>query len=455
MDEQYRLIAPDIDRLLRWFDRGYLNPSMPTPRIVSAMEPLFNALAPLAPLKKNDEAKALWLAIPRGTIDDYDTFEDLKEYGDVETYEEYEAMWEKDYPDPLSWYELIISESFNKDGTLFHRGVSLGDKIIINTNFDTDLFGRERYSEDAAVTLCTLLTTAVEETIQKIRNGTYDDELNALLPYKFKTGVIKRSVLWEKEPKWKEHSMDGLGDETISAFRELMNSGANDETRIGRLGSMTASDFFRACSIGYKACGFDCGDMPPVDQYFKFADGRDEGLSGRGHGLNAGPGIDFDDPSAWEEWYFRRHEHGGHPWEVMRGGNSTHVDLYVSHDSNSLDFKVRMGEMTAEEAAKQPRGFYFAVGGKHRTFEAVNFFVALHNAGLPVILHDADAILARISGTDYVGIVPHDVIPKYCESMFPSKYGRIIDFIHVYDEEMELYGSEIEWMPIDKAELKD
>lgn len=35
------------------------------------------------------------------------------------------------------------------------------------------------------------------------------------------------------------------------------------------------------------------------------------------------------------------------------------------------------------------------------------------------------------------------VTPKYCESMFPAKFERIIDFFHVYDEEMELYGGEI------------
>lgn len=33
----------------------------------------------------------------------------------------------------------------------------------------------------------------------------------------------------------------------------------------------------------------------------------------KGHGLNAGPGIDFDSPEAWNEWYFNRPQHGGHP----------------------------------------------------------------------------------------------------------------------------------------------
>ena len=51
--------APKVDGLLRWFDRGYRNSSVPSEKTVAAMEPLFSALEPLAPLKKNDEAKSI------------------------------------------------------------------------------------------------------------------------------------------------------------------------------------------------------------------------------------------------------------------------------------------------------------------------------------------------------------------------------------------------------------
>ena len=53
------ITAPTIDRLLRFFERGYMNPSGVTQRIKDAMEPLFAALSSLAPLQKNDEVKAL------------------------------------------------------------------------------------------------------------------------------------------------------------------------------------------------------------------------------------------------------------------------------------------------------------------------------------------------------------------------------------------------------------
>lgn len=414
----YKLVAPDIDSLLNCFERGFLNPSAPSEDLCKAMDPLFEMLRDLAPLRKNNEAKAIWVTIPRGFIEDSCSYEDMLEWGDVKNHEEYEQYWLKEYPDPVCWYELVIAEAFHKDGSRWFRAVHFGDKPIINAHFDYD---------------------ADEKT-----------------GFSFRTGIILRAVLWEREPEWKESDLEGLPAETISAFRALLNSGINRMDRIGRLKSMTARDFFRACAIGYKACGYNGSELPPVDQYFLHGDGRDEGLSGRGHGLNAGPGIDFDDPAAWDEWYFHREQHGGHPWEVCRGGNSMHVDLYVMHDRRDLDFKYRAGEISEDEYQERIRssGYFFLIGGKHRAAEAVRFYTALSAAGLPVLLSDAKDIMTRFDGTGYVGIVPHSVPTRYCEELFPEKYGDIIDFMHVYREEMENFGDAIEWLPEEEAMLQ-
>ena len=461
--EEYKLVAPDIDGLLRYFDRGHQNPSAPTAGMISAMEPLFSALSDLAPLTKNREVKSIWLQIPRGSIDDYDSYEDMLEWEEVRNMEEYEQRWLQDYPQEICWYELIVVESFDKDGNIRFRGVALDNKTIISAMMNQEEPSEGGYEEDAAITLCSLLTAAAKEAMTRIRKGTYNAEVNAALPYQFRTGVIRRSVLWQREPEWKEQAMEGLSAETLRSFKNLLASGENSKSAIGRLKAMTANDFFRACSTGYKACGYkgltdrNGMELPLVDQYFSHADGRDEGLSGRGHGLNAGPGIDFDDADAWAKWYFDREQHGGHPWEVCAGGNSTHVDLFVYHDLHMLDFNLRTGKITEDEYMRgaEHAGYYFIVAGKHRAAEAVNFYIALHDAGFPVLLDDADEILARFEGTDYVGIVPQAVTPKYCENLFPAKYGRVIDFMNIYSEEMAQFGDQIEWIPEERAELKD
>ena len=83
----------------------------------------------------------------------------------------------------------------------------------------------------------------------------------------------------------------------------------------------------------------------------------------------------------------------------------------------------------------------------------MGFYVALKCAGLPAVLCDARAILARFKGEDLIGVVPRDVIPAYCESMFPKRLGTILDFMHVYDEDMANFGDKIEWLPEPAARL--
>ena len=70
-----------------------------------------------------------------------------------------------------------------------------------------------------------------------------------------------------------------------------------------------------------------------------------------------------------------------------------------------------------------------------------------------MVLSDAEELLARIEGTDYVGIVPRGMVARYCENMFPEEWGSVVDFMHVYGEEMEKYGDCITWLPEEPAEL--
>ena len=211
----YKLVAPNIDLLLRYFDHKHLNPSVPTPALTAAMEPLFSALTDLAPLEKNEEVKTIWLQIPRGSIDDYDSYEDLVEYGEINSKEEYEARWLDDYPSEVKWYRLVIVESVNKEGVPRFRAVSLDNKTIISAALDRDEEPSQMFSEEAAVSLCSLIVNAVSVSLEKLRKDTYNKEVNENLPFWFRTGVIKKSILWEKDPDWKEDSCDGLSSGTV------------------------------------------------------------------------------------------------------------------------------------------------------------------------------------------------------------------------------------------------
>ena len=432
----YKLVAPDVDTLLRHFDRGFRNHETPSRELLAAMDPLFSALSDLAPCKANDEAKIIWITVPRGELSDYGSFEEAKEYGEVETEEEFEEQWREECPDEVKWYRLTIGES--KPGARFQfRSVALDNSGIISADLSDGLREETWYAEEPQITLCKLLTEAAQQSMALLHAGTYNAFVKENLPYQHRTGVIRRTDEWRVFPEEEDHIWEGMDGNTFLAFRSFLET--NNANQIGRIKSFTANDFFRACVAGYRACGYDLSDLSPSEAYLRYADGRDEGLTGTGHGLNEGPGIDFDSASAWDEWY-NSPRGGGHPWEVVRGGNSTHVELYVMHDGRNLDFELRTGKISQEEHDKKmaAAGYYFCIAGKHRPEESIKFFVALREEGLPVYLHDADEILARYEGTDYIGIVRHRTIPKYCEDMFPDEYGRVIDFMHFYSDEKDL-----------------
>lgn len=227
------------------------------------------------------------------------------------------------------------------------------------------------------------------------------------LLYYLRTGVVARDAVWDAYPETQDAIFDGMDEGTYRAFCEYATANAEDAGSIGRLASMTGCDYLAACALGYEACGYDVrgkdGERLPLDElYTRYADGRDEGLTGKGVGLCSGPGIDLSSSEAWDAWYFDRTRSGGHPWEVCRGGNSTHVSLFVCHDRREAEFRHRVGELSDEEfrASEQSWGYYYVVAGKawNRAVEAVHFYVALKRAGLPVALRDARAILARFRG---------------------------------------------------------
>ncbi|SDB54147.1 hypothetical protein [Butyrivibrio sp. INlla16] len=455
-DKQYKLVAPDIDSLIRYFDsRDLINARKSTPELFAAMKPIFEILKPLAPIRKNSDVKALWLRIPRGTIDDYDSFEDMKLYGDVETYEEYEQRWNNDYPDEYIWYELVVAWCLDRNGELSYYGMDLGNERIIAASMDDVVFeGRGYYAQEAAMKLCELIIPAVKEAMSLLKEGKYNDLVEKELPYEFRTGVVKRSDIWSTDPETKEYAYDGLSEEAVSRFREMISSGVNDLNRIGRIKEFTANDFFKACKLGYDAIGKDTSRFSLSEMYMRFSDGRDEGLTGKGHGLNEGPGIDFEDPKAWDEWYYNREQQGGHPWEVVPGGNSTHMELYVCNDKRDLEWDLRGGEITEEEYQEKIKkaGYYFYIVGVHRQFESISFYLALSDAGLPVIIGSAEEMVASFDGSDYVGVVPHHMYTRYCSDLFPDEYGDIIDFTHVYKDE-DAWFDKITWLPEEPAVL--
>ena len=221
-------------------------------------------------------------------------------------------------------------------------------------------------------------------------------------------------------PEWRNEFLEDLAPSDVKEFIDEAVEVLPEQKPL--LPEMTASDFYMFCSLGYRAMKYEGSDLSPKEQYYKHADGRDEGLKS----------INPESAAEFSVWYEERPKIG-HPWEVCRGGNSTHIDLYV---------------------CKADGGYYLMVAGasESRTVEAIKFYLALHRAGLPVCMRKANALKNRLTGKEMIGIVPTGVAPFYCHHYFPGQ--DIIAFMNLPTERSEPFANYCNWQKISVSNLK-
>ena len=177
--------------------------------------------------------------------------------------------------------------------------------------------------------------------------------------------------------------------------------------------SMTARQYFDYCRIAYIAGQrredrVDEG-LSGREMYQRYADGRDDGL------------LDIDENSEQEfaDWIDGKHEKkssGGHPWEIKRGGNTTHIDLSVFRPFfHKEGFRI---ELCAAAAT--------------RLVETIRMFLAISDASLPISIADPEGIRMRLLAQDNIGIVPCNHTLHRADQHF-SRDQHVYDVLHYND----------------------
>ena len=410
-----KLYAPQIDRFRHQYGHlgfGSSNGITYDDETYRLLNLFFIELRKISPIAENG-CREIWVRAERGNIEAYGNYEEWHDCGDVENYEEFEKSWLADYPNETKWYHIEAVET--ETG---HQAVVINERFVFEVIPD-----QEKGLPHDTSAFAKWLLDSIKSVIKQLQKGTYLDFVRQNLPVELRTGTIRQSELWEVYPETRTRFFDGITDEAIEEISELLNKqpqgGYKPE---GRIASVTANDFFNYCAIGYKAMSYKWYGMTPRELYYRYADGRDEGLSE----------IDADSPEAFSKWLNNKSRGGGHPWEVCRGGNSTHIDLQVGNDD---------------------KGFYLFLAGSSygRANETLKFFLALSRAGLPVYLHDSDVFIKRIQGTEKIGVMPQGVIPKYCGSAFPNE--KIISFMNLPYEDTEAVASKCVWQDIKEVHL--
>jgi len=359
-----------------------------------------------------DEYRNIWFHIPRGSISDYGDYEDFLEEGVVSNFADFEEMWLCDYPDELKWYNFSVNE-YNGEYYFY-----VDSKLTFHVAKERP----EYYGKINTKPLISNLEKEIARCVDwlQVDEADYNRYVNENLSYCRRTGKILRKKYWEIFSYDKKRITKGIRKKDIEILKNIVKQ-SKDETGRHYLQEITAGKFFDCCKMGYEANNYFNGkELSSLEMYNAFADGRHEGLTE----------LDLNSAEAFARWYHDGSRWGGHPWEICRGGNSTHISLYVQHKKNE--------------------GWFLRLAGSSvvRVNETVKFAIALYSNNVPFILSDAEEIYNMVCGTDYIGIVPKEVFPRYCHSLFSDDPERIIDFMNLGWEETDKIIVAAEWYPI-------
>jgi len=326
-------------------------------------------------------------------------------------------VWQLLFPDKAgAWHHVRVSQyrdAFYMVPMVEEFGVlevKLGKQVGLMNN--SGLFS---YTDDSWEKAWEPLVVAARQWLRVLRKGWVkaNKRVWAEYPLKYRYGVVPHKLVRETCPGFFRLDSE-VGSSNTRKMIRLVEEGyfrKDDRTEVS---AMTASEYFRYCKVAYIAGRRK--DETPVDAslsgrklYERYADGRHEGL------------LDIDPNSAQEfaDWIDRKHPKrggGGHPWEIKRGGNTTHIDLSVYRPyPGHAGFKIEL------------RGESWG-----RLAETIRMFLAIQKAELPISIADPEGVRRRLLAQDAIGIVPSYETLHRANQRFSKEQG-VYDVLH-YDD---------------------
>lgn len=266
-----------------------------------------------------------------------------------------------------------------------------------------------------------LMTSVLRRVVEDVAK--YNHSLEETLPRRERFGKILRKDLWRGAASAKQLFRYDLTPEEAAQFEACVGAARDSEAETIS-DPVTLSDFLRWCEICYEGAGYDIRGLSPREKYMRLADGRDDGLLA----------IDSDSANALSNWFASR-QRGGHPWEIARGGNRTHISLHLSKVAGGYQLHIAGSALT-------------------RGAETVRMALALWRENVPFVLVDADLHRRRVQGTDWIGIVPDYYAGADASSLFPAS--EMIHDLLVYQavEEHPHLMKYIRWCDLEGVALK-
>lgn len=426
----YRIIQPIISRVLQSGHDGEFYVDKNSFALVKEIQKALSIFEPI----EDDEARMIWLEIPRGTAEEWKDFEDMHDQYVESDIASYRKALAEEYPYEKRWLFLVTStyreNTFLKISDRVHEYV-----IFTNRNLD----GKE-YAHDMSWFLEPLLHLVKQRVAEITRNPeAYNQHIDEDLPYRQRFGTIKSRFLNKIIPEGKLVVKDQ--EYCIQVMKELIR-------REKVYTSVKEGEDVDWEKEGVPA-PFDTMSIRRFCKYYRIADTifwKDS------HYERAKEAVSIEDDV---EYY---QDHGLH-----NAIGDLNLDSEEDFKSFACDHYGELGLSRTNVRASQ----YYA-GGKwivtlgvsYSSYvdKALEIAVALYESGAPFVFHDAENLLHILEETGTVRISAftfHDYLKGDDDEGVIS-----VPYIEDCDKEGELTRQQYddivryaEWEPNDKVAI--
>ena len=406
------MYAPRIFRMTQWGNSDIQNLN---PASMALFDEIFAMLEQIETNKINNY-RAVWLRADRGSVADlgFEDNEDACEYFGITDEGRIQQAFLREFPDETYWFKL---EAVNDRDYYRHLGLR---------NFSVTIVSDEKNDHPYNYTeLLSWIRDGLSRAMGEIKDGTYNQRIEAEVPLVLRYGTIPRSTYWQHCPKDKEYVLKDLTQTEIDRFISIVEAEGKDYIPSERLQNVTFNQYFQFASYAFQAACLVVGGGTLFEQFERY--GEDFG----GRILNE---LDWDSHADFLRYFNGEFSMGGHPWGLRRGSSRTRIMLIPEKDND---------------------GWYFRFGGNPNwnVYEIVKMYLALRDHNCPVRFSVGDEAIRYLREEDLIGIVPENQLCVYCYSSFPGMDVR--DFRHFDPSSEASIQNVIEWLPFDTLKLSE
>lgn len=377
------------------------------------------------PQREGSNVRSLWFRIPRGTIDEWMSVEEYREYAEMydEAEEEVAAArlreWSGWFPEEEYWHTLTTN---TEDGWAI---VVIDDRVAIEARPDKVM----QYENPRLQNHLERIRACAAELVAIAADGTYRRLIEESLPPRCHFGFIKRKTWWDRLGKEDLFDDAKVGQDEAAELAELLRAQPERED-IDRLPELCARQYFDALKGAYIAAGytydgkFNYCQLPEDDSrawYVRLGDARDESILK----------LDQDSCEAFAAWFDDK-RFFNHTFEILQGPSISRVYLYPSHDE---------------------RGWCFTLTDSitWRAADVARIWRYLNGIGFPTHVYNAGDLANALLGEDDLLVVPFN------ESIWhrgTEHFGRhAVTCVHLPEEGAEAILGDIEWVDEPVPEL--